>query len=341
MKVVERRIWLQKSKRMKKVISMILALLLLAGAFAGCEKEDTDLVFTLRMDGKSYAVTGGLVPEDGHLQIPATHKGLPVEEIGSTAFKNTNLTKLTLPGSIKVIGSSAFYGCDGLTELVLPEGVEMIGYYSFYGCTSLESIHISDTVKTVGGFAFSECAALEEVVIPDGVTTIGSSAFAYCMGLKTAVVGDGVTSIGEKAFFCCENLESVYLGDSVLKLGQYAFHKCLSLQMVRIPKDMDTIEKYAFRKCESLTTVYCSGEWLDWYYILTDSGNEFLLDAVVVYEYTDTQFPQLCQHSLGEWTDMNTALHQRTCTLCGGQATAYHAYEEGVCTTCGKAEPVE
>lgn len=307
---------------MKKAILFCLLVLILTCMFTGCvdnrEEEPTNLTFALREDGKGYTVTGGTIPADGHLVIPATYRGKPVVEIGFQAFKESGLTRVTIPDSVAILGGSAFYGCTELTQIRIPDSVESIGFYTFYGCTGLK-----------------------EVVIPDSVTTIGGSAFSDCMGLKRVVIGNGVRTIGTKAFFCCEALESVIIGDSVRSIATYAFHKCLSLHTISMPKNMATISKYAFRKCESLTTVYCTGQWMDWWLINVEAGNEYLTNAAVVFGFSGKELPPQCQHSFTDWTVMDEEFHKQSCTQCQGQATGKHTYEAGSCTVCQASQPNE
>lgn len=57
----------------------------------------------------------------------------PVEELGYEAFAGcTNLKRILLPRTLKVIGEAAFYMCSSLTSLVIPEGVEELPEYVFY-----------------------------------------------------------------------------------------------------------------------------------------------------------------------------------------------------------------
>ncbi len=65
-----------------------------------------------------------------------------VKSIGSYAFENcSGLTALAIPESVTTIEYSAFNGCNSLTTLTLPENVESIDDYAFYGCSSLRKIY--------------------------------------------------------------------------------------------------------------------------------------------------------------------------------------------------------
>jgi len=66
--------------------------------------------------------------------------------IGVSAFSNckgltnTSLTNPTfkIPGSVKEIGDSAFYGCKGFTVITIPSSVTRIDSEAFYACSLTE-----------------------------------------------------------------------------------------------------------------------------------------------------------------------------------------------------------
>lgn len=97
------------------------------------------------------------------LTIPDTYNGEPVTKIGDYAFAYCGITKLTLPTSIREIGSCAFIGCTALTDL-----------------------HLPDTLQIIGERAFADCTSLTEFMMPKQLGYIGSSAFSGCNALKTA-----------------------------------------------------------------------------------------------------------------------------------------------------------
>ncbi|MBR6917448.1 MAG: leucine-rich repeat protein, partial [Clostridia bacterium] len=66
-------------------------------------------------------------------------------------------------GSVKSIGSSAFYGCSSLTSITIPEGVTSIGSSAFYGCSQLTSVTIPVSVTSIGSSTFSDCERLTDV----------------------------------------------------------------------------------------------------------------------------------------------------------------------------------
>lgn len=98
--------------------------------------------------------------------------------IADAAFYQSKITGITLPGTIKYIGDSAFCGA-----------------------TELKSVTFSaNGLLRVGVGAFSECRKLEKIVLPDSVEAIGDRAFIGCESLAEIIMGSAVKDIGENAF---------------------------------------------------------------------------------------------------------------------------------------------
>ena len=129
----------------------------------------------------------GIPTYKGELVIPQTveYEGVTytVTEIKMIAFGYTDqITKVTLPGSIRKIGERAFYQCRGLEEVVLSEGLEEIGAMAFEQCTKLSKLTIPSTVIKIGSAAFGNCKLLQSLHIPAGVEE----------GLAKALVGNSL-----------------------------------------------------------------------------------------------------------------------------------------------------
>lgn len=78
------------------------------------------------------------------------------------------------------IDYATFRLCSNLTSVTIPNSVTIIGRQAFDRCTNLTSITIPDSVTTIGESAFYDCNSLTSLIIPDSVTTIGNHAFGYC-----------------------------------------------------------------------------------------------------------------------------------------------------------------
>ena len=174
---------------------------------------DTQLYFNIIDSSKNTVEL--VIPDDAQdassysdsIEVPAqvskeevTYK---VTAIGDRAFRNSNVTSLTLPDSITSIGGSAFEGCEGLTALVLPDNVTEIGGSAFRNCSALTSISVPSGVKTLYSATFSGCTSLTTVTLPEGLETIESQVFMGCRALSELEIPDSVVKIGANAFSGC------------------------------------------------------------------------------------------------------------------------------------------
>ena len=184
-----------------------------------------------------------------------------LEIIGSNAFYScSKLSNIEIPNSVITIGKFAFYSCSSITSLEIPNSVTIIDSNAFASCTRLASISLGDNLLTIGGNAFNTCSNLSSIVIPNSVTTIGSNSFYKCTSLTSIVIPDNVTSISGHAFGYCTNLESVTIGKAVTSIGGYAFYGCTSLAAITIPSNVESIGMDAFRLCNNLKNVnICEG----------------------------------------------------------------------------------
>ena len=230
--------------------------------------------YTLSGD-KTYYIVSGIGTASGDIIIPDTHEGLPVKEIGS----------------------SAFFGCSSLTSIEIPAGVTSIGDSAFYRCSNLESVTFAEGsgLTTIGGDAFEYCSSLKSIEIPAGVTGIGDWAFNGCSNLNTlyydgsiedwfniefggsysnplhygaelyiggelvteVVVPASITTIGDCQFYGCTSLISITIHSGVTSIGNYAFSGCSNLESVTFAEgsQLTSIGSSAFSGCSSLTSI--------------------------------------------------------------------------------------
>ena len=172
--------------------------------------------------------------EDGHLEISGTGRmndfwyedhpdsGYPerpwgnavtsvkiqdgIKSIGEAAFRNTQLTEITIPKSIEEIGRVAFQACRKLESATIDKDskLKLLGIASFNGTTNLKTIDIPETVTTIGSNAFN-FSGIESLVLPDSVflleNTTNTDNFPFFYGLSTAALSD-VSNI-----FCSETMK--------------------------------------------------------------------------------------------------------------------------------------
>ena len=100
-------------------------------------------------------------------------------------------SSVSIPSSVKVIGSGAFSSCSSLSSIIIPNGVTEIGASAFVSCTSLNSIILSNSVVSIGNNAFSNCTSLKSITIPSSVGKIDPTSFYFCTSLKEINVEPG------------------------------------------------------------------------------------------------------------------------------------------------------
>ncbi|MBR4949879.1 MAG: leucine-rich repeat protein, partial [Clostridia bacterium] len=211
--------------------------------------------------------------------------------IGEWTFSDcSNLTSITIPTSVTIIGDGAFSGCSNLTNITIPSSVKNIGDYAFYDCSNLSSITIPNSVTSIGDYTFEYCPNLTSITIPDSVTNIGDYAFYGCDSLTSIIVEnnndyyssvdgvlfnkemtelicfpagkatsyaipDSVTSIVDWAFGGCDGLTSITIPNSVTSIGEWTFSDCSNLTSITIPTSVTSIGIRAFSFCSSLTNI--------------------------------------------------------------------------------------
>jgi cytohesin len=233
--------------------AILLAILTCAGTQTATSEQSVD--FTYSSDGAAINITG-YTGSVGVVNIPGTINALPVGNICRGAFKNlTNLTCVTIPGSVTSIEYAAFYGCSGLTNVTIGTNVTNIGGLAFEACQSLTNVMIPSSVRIIGISAFSRCTNLANVTIPEGVVSVGDLAFMDCSGLTSVTFPNSVTNIGSRTFWRCRNLTSVTLSEQVTTISDRIFEFCPSLTKVTLGRNITNIESSAFSMCKSLSNI--------------------------------------------------------------------------------------
>ena len=118
---------------MKKILVAILMFLPMT-AIANIVEVD-GVYFSLNLENKTAAVSAGETKYTGDVVIPKSvvcdEVSYEVEGIEASAFiLCTGLSSITLPETIKTIGSRAFSGCTKLSKVFLNEGLERIGKWA-------------------------------------------------------------------------------------------------------------------------------------------------------------------------------------------------------------------
>lgn len=136
------------------------------------------------MDGLIYVDKGDYIVIEGvdnqknipaKLVIPAKANNKPVYEIHG-GISSTKLETLVISENVKIIGMSAFSGCQNLKSIELPSTITSIGYGAFEYCTGVETFKFNGTMEQwnaieFDGFVFHE-SSINEVICTDGTVVL-------------------------------------------------------------------------------------------------------------------------------------------------------------------------
>ena len=172
------------------------------------KKGKTLVCYPDRKKGASYRIPKGVV------------------KVGDYAFYETVVKKISMPGTLRTIGESAF-GRTKITNVVFPKGLKTIKSYAFES-SSLRECTIPGSVKSVPKGCFLLCEKLRKVTIGSGVQKIRSCAFSKCKKLRKVIIPPSVKDIDGDAFVYVDvdNWREDKLNVTVYaKKGSYAYKK--------------------------------------------------------------------------------------------------------------------
>ena len=228
--------------------------------------------------------TGTIVRSDNTVQnvsIPAAINGVDVTAIAPYVFHDAGaetITAVSIPKSLRKIGSNAFSYCGKMVSLRFNRlgELETIGESAFRGCTALTSLAIPACVQTIENFAFSGCSSMESLRFASDsrLQSIGESAFIGCDALSGVSLPEGLKTVGRTAFYDCDKMESLRVPDSVTSIGENAFSYCDSLKSVTISGEMD-LKKVLLN--DTLDTLTLSGTFVQ---KAVSARNVKLLDTI-------------------------------------------------------------
>ena len=156
--------------------------------------------------------------------------------------------------------SSAFRNCSNLKKIIIPSSVKIIGKWAFQNCSALTgTLIIPSSVTSIGESAFEECSGFTgALTIPESVTSIGERAFLGCVGFNGSLsLPNSLTSIGKHAFFGCSGFTgNLTIPESVTSIGGWAFQDCSGFtNTLTIPNSVISIGYAAFWGCSNINKV--------------------------------------------------------------------------------------
>lgn len=194
---------------MKRFILTVSAMLAIAFSCFAANPE-SDFVYDLAPDGQGVMITS-YKGKSTTVVIPDTIEGLPVTQIGEDSpyaqvfshtmydkSKNTPYT-ITVPKSVKILGTRAFNGIKGKINIDL-SNITSIGKEAFAESDLTGTIKISKNLKFTGPDAFRK-TKITAVIIEEGVTSlcyddyVPDGTFMECPNLKSVTLPSTLTEI--------------------------------------------------------------------------------------------------------------------------------------------------
>lgn len=151
-------------------------------AFYGCSALKTvDLHSVTTME---YGAFQGCDALSGEIDLSN------LEEIPGHAFcYDPNITSVITCPTLRSIGDWAFIWAD-ISTISLPETLKSIGTYTFYKASLSGTVALPDSLTQLGASAFSGCEKVEAIQIGSGLKDIPADAFDGCANLKTITVNN-------------------------------------------------------------------------------------------------------------------------------------------------------
>lgn len=249
--------------------------------------EELESVSVAEGNAAYKAVDGVLFTADGRtlMQYPCA-KGeksytVPegVEMIMDAAFAGgieegkSALEEVTLPQSLRVIGSVAFTYAN-LREVTIPDGVDSIGDQAFDGCAELEKVTVGKGLRRFGYNVFSYYGDGDDDDVvgggedPDPGMMVLRKIMAS--GEETGTTGDKLTTVVWNAvraigsydgynYSCLFSrrgaMTDVTFGEEVEHIPAYLLADQMELKRIRIPASVESIGESAFSYCLGLEEI--------------------------------------------------------------------------------------
>ena len=250
------------------------------------------------------------------------HEG--TEIISSGAFRETGISLINLPSTIKEISDHAFYNSKSLSQINFHSGIKKIGESAFKNTalTQLDLTSLPGDCIFDGEFIFSECKSLKTAKLPEGMTVIPTGFLKGCESLNSADIPNSVQTIGISAFAECTSLENIILPTSLQSVEMAGFAGCTSLKEVVIPYGTKTLSHNCFYNCPSLKSLYIPDTVND---IATYKNIVENSDNCIIYCSAGSYAEQICKREEMSYLTDNS-VNSGITVLYNGTRISFHSY---------------
>ena len=147
-------------------------------------------------------------------------------------FTETNLEKVQIPSTLRVLEVSTFAKCSNLKMVYFSEGLERIEIGVFLG-SGLETVRFPKSLKTLAQASFAKCEALTAVTVNEGLEVLGTDEYDTDGEMRHGVFGYSA-------------VQDVRLPATLKRIEYSAFEGCKKLRELALPDGLEFIGKRCF-----------------------------------------------------------------------------------------------
>lgn len=274
--------------------------------------------------GASNSQPWALYRSDGSIEHVIVEEG--ITSLGAYCFYGVSKADISLPSTLKILGSYSMASTYANTDVVLPEGVTTISQNAFYLNSGLKSIYIPSTVTTIGRSAFEGCTALESVTFGhfNMQVSVAQRAFLRCSSLKSVTIPKRASLSDYSVGYYSASSGSVY-SDFVMRIYRdstaasgnnaydYAISKVISYELICSGEifegdsvdgafysdSVSSVMTFVFTPEVTAKYMFDSAGDIDIYCRLTETDGTILGESDNVSEF-DSNFKLICSLTAGQ-----------------------------------------
>ncbi|MBQ0090163.1 MAG: leucine-rich repeat protein [Prevotellaceae bacterium] len=258
-----------------------------------------------------------------------------VEVIDVSAFDyDWELRTITIPASLKYVGSRAFYNTLlwEPEDLIFPEGCEYIGDEAFHSALKSGGIvSLPSTLKYLGSRSFTNAFLSDFIVSADNEVYCSENHAIYTKDMKEMRmlapiaahsgefrIPDGVEKISAECFNVIQGIETVYIPASVTDIEEEAFFSTFDLKEIIVDEANPNYKSengLLLSKDGTLLLAWPDG--IETNELVIPEGVE-RIGAYLFYGRTDGSYSVILPESVREIGTMSLPYHMASLTLPAG-----------------------
>lgn len=204
---------------------------------------ETDFSYTIENDEVRL---NSYIGKSDYVVVPSEIEGKPVTAMDGSVFYETTVRCVSLPDSVREMGSHTFGGCTQLVYAKMPKSLETLPMATFESCFRLVDPGLNKGLKKIEYTAFWGNMYLTALDLPETLEEIDDDAFVMCDYL-------GYISVPEQnEHFVGNEDDTIVLSADGEKLVWYSFMN--DEEEYSVPAGVKQIYSHAFAS-SSLTSI--------------------------------------------------------------------------------------